>query len=153
LTVSGEEIVVKREPSLRRRAIELGETAVKKHLEPKKSHQELSLAIHDAFRAMGRRLQDYARRQRGDIKSHPPLQVAQLGKIMQGEGYGFLTSADGRGIYFRKSSVLNRAFSNLKVGLFYNNLQDRGDCQTARKSCRTSHVMGWIVGWKRLIKS
>lgn len=116
LAVPGEEIVVKREPSSRHRAIELGEGVGKKHLEANKSQEELRLAIHDAFKAIGRRLQDFARRQRGDIKIHPPLQVARVGKIMQGEGYGFLTSSDGRGIYFHKNSVLNRAFSKLKVG-------------------------------------
>jgi hypothetical protein len=26
---------------------------------------------------------------------------------------------------------------------FYNNLQDRGDCQTTRKSHKTSHFVGW----------
>ena len=30
----------------------------------------------------------------------------------------------------------------------YKNLQDRGDCQTPRKSCKTSHFVGWVVGWK-----
>jgi cold shock CspA family protein len=127
LTVPGEEIVVKREPSFRRRAIELGQTTVKKHLEPKKSHKELRLAINDAFRAVGRRLQDYVRRQRGDIKSHLPLQVAQVGRILQGEGYGFLTSADGRGIYFHKNSVLNRAFSKLKVGTRVSFIEELGE--------------------------
>ena len=31
---------------------------------------------------------------------------------------------------------------------FYNNLQDRQHCQNTRKSYKTSHVVGWIVGWK-----
>jgi len=31
---------------------------------------------------------------------------------------------------------------------FYNNIQDRRDCQTPRKSYTTSHFVGWIVGWK-----
>jgi hypothetical protein len=31
----------------------------------------------------------------------------------------------------------------------YNNLQDRGDCQTTRKSYKTSHIVGWVVGWKK----
>jgi hypothetical protein len=31
---------------------------------------------------------------------------------------------------------------------FYNNLQNRGDCQNTRKSYKTSYVVGWIVGWK-----
>ena len=31
---------------------------------------------------------------------------------------------------------------------FYNNLQDRGDCQTTRKPYKPSHIVGWVVGWK-----
>jgi cold shock CspA family protein/ribosome-associated translation inhibitor RaiA len=127
LTVPGEEIVVKREPSLSHRARQLGETGIKKHLEVKTPHKNLRLAINDAFRAVGRRLQDYARRQRGDVKSHPPLQVARVGKIVQDEGYGFLTSDDGRGIYFHKNSVLNRAFSRLKVGMRVSFIEELGE--------------------------
>ena len=127
LTVPGEEIVVKHEPSLRHRAIEMGETDVKKHLEPRTSHKNLRVAVNDAFRATGRRLQDYARRQRGDIKSHPPLQVAQVGKILKGGGYGFLTTADGRGVYFHKNSVLDRAFSKLKVGTRVTFIEEPGE--------------------------
>jgi cold shock CspA family protein/ribosome-associated translation inhibitor RaiA len=127
LTVPGEEIVVKREPSLSHRARQLGETGIKKHLEVKTLHKNLRLAINDAFRAAGRRLQDYARRQRGDVKSHPPLQVARVGKILEDEGYGFLTSDDGRGIYFHKNSVLNRAFSRLKVGTRVSFIEELGE--------------------------
>jgi cold shock CspA family protein/ribosome-associated translation inhibitor RaiA len=127
LTVPGEEIVVKREPSLSHRARQLGESGIKKHLEVESPHKNLRLAINDAFRAAGRRLQDYARRQRGDVKSHPPLQGARVGKILQDEGYGFLTSDDGRGIYFHKNSVLNRAFSRLKVGTRVSFIEEPGE--------------------------
>jgi len=34
------------------------------------------------------------------------------------------------------------------VDWFYNNLQERGDCQNTRKSHNTSHFVGWVVGWK-----
>jgi len=127
LTVPGEEIVVKREPSLRQRARQLGETGIKKHLETKSSHKDLRIAIKDAFKAASRQLEDYARRQRGDVKSHPSLKVARVGKILQHEGYGFLTSDDGRGIYFHKNSVLNRAFSRLKVGTRVCFVEEPGD--------------------------
>src|SRR5208283_5390199 len=30
----------------------------------------------------------------------------------------------------------------------YNNIQDRGDCQTPRKSYKTSEFVGWVVGWE-----
>jgi cold shock CspA family protein len=137
LTVPGEEIVVKREPSLSHRAQQLGETDIKKHLEVRTPHKNLRAAINDAFRAAGRRLQDHARRQRGDIKSHSPLQVARVGKILQGEGYGFLTSDDGRGIYFHKNSVLNGAFSHLKVGTRVSFVEELGEKGPQASTVRT----------------
>jgi cold shock CspA family protein len=137
LTVPGEEIVVKREPSLRHRARQLGETEIKKQLEMKTPHKNLRVAINDAFRAAGRRLQDYARRQRGDVKSHPALQVARVGKILQDQGYGFLTSDDGRGIYFHKNSVLNGAFSHLKVGTRVSFVEELGEKGPQASTVRT----------------
>jgi cold shock CspA family protein/ribosome-associated translation inhibitor RaiA len=137
LTVPGEEIVVKREPSLSHRARQLGETEIKKRLEVKTPHKNLRAAINDAFKAAGRRLQDYARRQRGDVKSHPPLQVARVGKILQDQGYGFLTSDDGRGIYFHKNSVLNGAFSQLKVGTRVSFVEELGEKGPQASTVRT----------------
>ena len=32
---------------------------------------------------------------------------------------------------------------------FYNNLEDRGDCQNTRKSYKTSLYVGWSVGWQK----
>jgi cold shock CspA family protein len=137
LKVPGEEIVVKREPSLSHRARQLGETEIKKHMELKTPHKNLRVAINDAFRAAGRRLQDYARRQRGNVKSHPSLQVARVGKILQDQGYGFLTSDDGRGIYFHKNSVLNGAFSHLKVGTRVSFVEELGDKGPQASTVRT----------------
>ena len=31
---------------------------------------------------------------------------------------------------------------------FYNDLQVRGDCLSTRKSYKTSHFVGWVVGWR-----
>lgn len=38
------------------------------------SHEDVYVAVRDAFNAAGRRLEDYARRMRGDVKTHasPP---------------------------------------------------------------------------------
>jgi cold shock CspA family protein/ribosome-associated translation inhibitor RaiA len=116
LTVPQGEIVVKREPSMYTRARQLGEREIRKQGEVRIPHKDLRQAINDAFKAVGRRLQDYARRQRGDIKSHALLPGAHVSKILPREGYGFLTSNDGREIYFHKNSVLGRAFPRLKIG-------------------------------------
>jgi len=127
LTVPGGEIVVKREPSLNARARHLGERESKKQSEVKVPHKELRQAIHDAFKAAGRRLQDYARRQRGDIKSPTLLPQARVSKILPQEGYGFLTSDDGREIYFHKNSVLGRAFPRLRVGTTVRFVEESGE--------------------------
>jgi len=123
LAVPGEEIVVKHEPNLR----QWGETQLKKRLEGKTPHKNVRLAINDAFKAVARRLQDYARRQRGDVKRHTPLQMAHVSRILPDQAYGFLTSEDGRRIYFHKNSVLHRDFTRLKVGSKVSFVEELGD--------------------------
>jgi len=59
LTVPRGEIVVKHQPSLRARIRQTGGTQFAKHLELKTAHKNLRRAIDDAFKAAGRRLQDY----------------------------------------------------------------------------------------------
>ncbi|HYL10794.1 MAG TPA: HPF/RaiA family ribosome-associated protein [Candidatus Acidoferrales bacterium] len=127
LTLPGKEIVVKRKPSLRSRARIVGKTEVPKHLELETPHKQLRLAINDAFQSAGRRLQDYARRQRGDVKTHEPLPVARVSKLLLDEGYGFLSAADGREIYFHQDSVLHRGFHRLKVGTPVSYVEEQGE--------------------------
>ena len=71
LTMPGGEIVVKREPaaSSRSRAPRDALAGKVKKLEP---HHDLRLVIHDAFKAAGRRVQDFARLHRGEVKNHQP---------------------------------------------------------------------------------
>jgi len=117
LTLPGGELVLKHEPNLVGRARRTGALEIRKHWEVKTLHKNLRLAINDAFKAAGRRLQDYARRQRGQIKHHESPAVGQVTRLLPDKGYGFLTTEDGREIYFHKDSVLNRAFPRLKPGI------------------------------------
>jgi len=127
LTVPQGEIVVKHEPSLGARTRQLGEQEIRKQGEVKIPHKDLRSAINDAFKAASRRLQDYARRQRGDIKSHELSPEARVSKIFPREGYGFLISDDGREIYFHKNSVLGRAFPRLTVGATVRFVEEQGE--------------------------
>lgn len=127
LTLPGRELVVKRESALASRARQLGESRMEKKSETKAPHKNLHLAINDAFKAASRQLQDYARRQRGDVKSHKSLPEGQVSRILPEEGYGFLTTEDGREIYFHKNSVLNRAFPRLKVGTAVSFVEEQGE--------------------------
>jgi len=116
LTMPGGELVIKREPSLSKRLRLLGETVLAKQLEVDTPHKSLRLAIHDAFKVAGRRLQNYARRQGGYVKNHEPLPDGRVSRLFPEKGYGFLTTPDGREIYFHQDSVLNQAFRRMEIG-------------------------------------
>ncbi len=75
LTLPGKEIVVRREPVVVHRAPVNGEAAASGHARPKSTHADLELVIRDAFKSAGRRLQDFARRQRGEVKRHQAVLV------------------------------------------------------------------------------
>jgi cold shock CspA family protein/ribosome-associated translation inhibitor RaiA len=93
IRVPGEEIVIRRQ-----------------------ANPELHTAIQNAFDAAGRRLQDYARRIRGDIKQSATMSRGTVTQLFPFEGYGFLTTDDGREVYFHRHSVLDAAFERLEVG-------------------------------------
>lgn len=78
--------------------------------------EDLPIAVRDAFDAMRRRLEDYARHQRGDVKSHSTVPQARVVRLLREEGYGFLETADGREVYFHSNSVLPPGFFQLEVG-------------------------------------
>ncbi|HYL45406.1 MAG TPA: HPF/RaiA family ribosome-associated protein [Candidatus Limnocylindrales bacterium] len=116
LTMPGGELVIKREPSLSKRLRLLGETVLAKNLEVDTPHKNLRLAIHDAFKVAGRRLQDYARRQGGYVKNHEPLPEGRVSRLFPEKGYGFLVTPDAREIYFHQDSVLNQGFRRMEIG-------------------------------------
>ena len=63
LGVPGGEIFVRPEPSLYS-AVRRGDEEWEKHLEANPQHKDIDVVTRDAFKAVRRRLQDYAHRQR-----------------------------------------------------------------------------------------
>lgn len=98
IKVSGAEIVVSRDPA-------------EHH-----AHEDVYVAIRDAFDAARRRLEDHARRKRGVVKAHADPAHARVQRLFSAEGYGFLATADGREIFFHENSVRNGGFAALRVG-------------------------------------
>jgi len=127
VTVPGAELVVDRQPSLHAPLQQIQEARWTKHLEVKVPHRELRQAIDDAFKAMGRRLQDFARRQRGDMKTHETAPRAKVSKLLPAEGYGFLETPGGREIYFHRNSVLDEGFDHLKIGTVVRFVEEEGE--------------------------
>ncbi|HKO08526.1 MAG TPA: HPF/RaiA family ribosome-associated protein [Alphaproteobacteria bacterium] len=80
------------------------------------AHEDVYVAIRDAFNTAARRLEDHARRLRGDVKSHEPPLHGKVVRLIPYEGYGFIETSDGREIYFHKNSVTGAGFDKLQVG-------------------------------------
>jgi cold shock CspA family protein/ribosome-associated translation inhibitor RaiA len=126
LTVPGGEMVVKRQPNLRRLPGRI-EAKPTKCLEVKAPHKDLRQAINDAFGAVQRRLQDFSRRRRREVKTHQGPSRARVGRLFPEEGYGFLETVDGREIYFHRNSVLNSGFDCLETGSVVAFTEEKGE--------------------------
>lgn len=133
LTVPGGELVIKRDPRLitgtplsvqKVPGVELAETR-----EPSKyaGHEDIHVSIRDAFDAARRKLQDYARRQRGDVKLREAPLHARVARLFPEKGFGFLEIPDGREVYFHRNSVLNSGFDRLEIGAEVHFVEEQGE--------------------------
>lgn len=79
-------------------------------------HEDAYVAIRDAFKAARRKLQDFARKQRGDIKAHvvPPHGI--IFELVPEQNYGRIRGSDGRELYFHRNSFLGGDFDTLNIG-------------------------------------
>jgi cold shock CspA family protein/ribosome-associated translation inhibitor RaiA len=88
---------------------------------------DLYVAIRDAFDAARRRLEDHARRQRGDVKAHEAVSYARVSALLPERGHGFLETPEGREIYFHRNSVLPPGFERLAIGTEVRFTEEAGD--------------------------
>jgi len=95
ITLPGREIVVNREVSRDER------------------HDDIHVAVRDAFKRAQRQLRDHVRSHRGEVKHH---EVPPHGRISSLFGdYGFIATPDGREVYFHRNAVCD-GFDGLEVG-------------------------------------
>ena len=98
LKVPGREITVGRDPAAH------------------KAHEDVYVAIRDAFDTTRRLLEDYVREARGDVKLHAVPDHGRIARLLPEQSCGFILSADGNEIYFHRNSVMNGGFDKLAVG-------------------------------------
>ncbi len=109
LIVPGREIVVRRDPS-------------EHH-----AHEDLPVAIRDAFDAARRQLQDYVREMRGDVKAHEPPAIGEIVRLVAEKDYGFLVTSTGEELYVHRNAVLGGGFDRLRVGDKVRYVADEGE--------------------------
>jgi len=79
-------------------------------------HEDIYVAVRDAFDAAARKLEDVARVQRGDVKAHELPQHGKVARLFPEEGYGFIETGDGRELYFSRDNVVEPSFNQLEIG-------------------------------------
>lgn len=82
----------------------------------RQSDENLLTAIQNSFAAARRRVQDGARRRRGQVKSLAAMPRGTVTKVLPVEGYGFVTADEGREIYFDRAAVTGGRFDRLSEG-------------------------------------
>lgn len=103
LSVPGRNLVVSRSPKARERERETQMTAV-----------------DEAFSAMTRRLEDYVRELRGDVKQKHEIAHGRVWRLFPGsapgERYGFIRTPDGTDVYFHENSLLDADYDQVELG-------------------------------------
>ena len=80
------------------------------------AHESPYVALRDAFRAARRKLEDYERRRRLDVKKHIGPAHGRICELDAERGCGRIETDDGRLIYFHRNSVLGGRFQDLATG-------------------------------------
>jgi len=91
------------------------------------AHEDPYVALRDAFRAARRKLQDYERRRRGDVKTHLGLPSGRICELDAERGFGRIETDDGRLIYFHRNSLLGARFEDLATGISVRFVEEQGE--------------------------
>jgi cold shock CspA family protein len=80
------------------------------------AHEDVYVAIRDAFDAAKRQLQEYKRKIKGKVKTHETPAHGQVTKLEPDQDYGRIQTSDGRDIYFHRNSLVRGDYGDLEVG-------------------------------------
>jgi ribosome-associated translation inhibitor RaiA/cold shock CspA family protein len=116
-----------------------GEIVVNRDPQKDHAHEDAYVAIRDAFKAARRKLQDFARKQRGDVKVHEVPPHGTISEIIPMLDYGTILSSDGREIYFHRNSFLDGDFDALEVGDKVRFVEEEGE---KGPQASTVHLIG-----------
>ena len=125
LSLPGEDVVVSHEPTLHATLKDVEEETHHKDDDIEAVHKHAEVTVREAFDAARRRLQDFARRQRADVKTHEAPDHGRVAEL--DDDHGFIDTADGRRLYFHRASVLEEGLPHLAVGSEVAFVEESGD--------------------------
>lgn len=88
-------------------------------------YENVNVAIRDAFDSAARRLEEYVRHQRKDVKQHEVVPHGRVSKLEA--GFGFIETPDGREIYFHGNSLLGTKLHDLAIGAEVSFVEEMGE--------------------------
>ena len=121
VTLPGEEIIATRNPAAHH------------------AHEDIYVAIRDAFNATRRQLENYVRRRRGKVKKHESTPYGRIKEVFPYADYGVIETADGREVYFHRNSLLDEDLDKLQVGTRVNYTEEENE---KGPQASTIHVEG-----------
>ncbi len=80
------------------------------------AHEDVYVAVRDAFAAARRLLQDHSRKLAGHVKTHEVPMHGRVVRLFPDQGYGFVATSDGAEIYFHQNAVSGDGFKQLEQG-------------------------------------
>ncbi len=93
-----------------------GEIVVNRDQHEKHAHEDVYIALRDAFQRARRQLEQHVERQRGDVKAHESPDHGRIRQLNREQDCGFIETPDGREIYFHRRSVVEDAYDQLEIG-------------------------------------
>lgn len=127
LTLPGKEIVVTRDP--------------KQH----NAHEDIYVAIRDAFDAARRRLEEYVRRRQQRVKHHEAPPQGAIMQLFPEMDYGVIVTPDNREVYFHRNCVIDAEFASLSEGMAVRFVEEAGEQGPQASTVRLAgkqHVTG-----------
>jgi ribosome-associated translation inhibitor RaiA/cold shock CspA family protein len=114
------------------------EIAVSRDQNDEHAHEDAYVVVRDAFDAAKRRLEDYSRVRRGQVKSHSVPLHGRVAELRPEDDSGIIYSSDGREVSFHRNSVVE-GFENLEVGSEVRFHESEGE---TLPSASTVHIIG-----------
>lgn len=104
------------------------------------AHEDVYVAIRDAFEAARRQLQDHTRRlrERRHVPDGPATE-GRVGRMIRDLGYGFIETSDGREVYFHRNSVVDGSFDQLEAGAPVHFAEELGEKGPQASTVRPRH--------------
>lgn len=101
--------------------------------------EDVYVAVRDAFKAATRKVLEYSRKRRGDVKTHEVASIGKVSRVFEDEHFGFIES-NGSEFYFNDDNLYDQDFDSLVPGTLVRFIPTEGaEGMKANRVCTGKH--------------